>query len=82
MLCTPFAEPERKPPFPPAVIDMPLIDRARPDIIEMLGRTPIEIDELVHQSGLGPGVIALILLELDLARRLERLPGQRVALSG
>ena len=82
LLRTPFAEPEGKPPFSPAVMDMPLIDRARPDIIEMLGPTPIEIDELVRQSGLGPGVIALILLELDLAGRLERLPGQRVALSG
>jgi DNA processing protein len=82
LLRIPFAEPDSQPPASPVVLDMSQIDRARPEIIEMLGPTPVEIDELVRQSGLGAGMIAVILLELDLAGRLERLPGQRVALSG
>ena len=82
LLRTPFAEPDHQPPYSPPVLDMRLIDRARPEILEMLGPTPVEIDELVRQSGLSAAAIAVLLLELDLAGRLERLPGQRVALIG
>ncbi|MEQ1888775.1 MAG: DNA-processing protein DprA, partial [Alphaproteobacteria bacterium] len=82
LLRTPFAEPDNRPHSSPPVLDMRLIDRARPEILEMLGPTPVEIDELVRQSGLGAAAIAVLLLELDLAGRLERLPGQRVALLG
>jgi len=64
------------------MLDMSLISKARPEILEMLGPTPVEIDELVRQSGLSAATIAVILLELDLAGRLERHPGQRVALIG
>jgi len=82
LLRTPFAEPDRKQPLSPPVLDIRLVDKARPEILEMLGPTPVEIDELVRQSGLSAATIAVILLELDLAGRLERHPGQRVALLG
>lgn len=82
LLRNPLAEPDRRQPYSPPVLDMRQIDEARPEILEKLGPTPVEIDELVRQSGLSAATIAVILLELDLAGRLERLPGQRVALSG
>jgi len=47
-----------------------------------LGVTPAPIDELVRQCQVSPAVLATILLELELAGRLERLPGNRVALVG
>ena len=47
-----------------------------------LGATPAAVDELVRQCQVSPAVLATILLELELAGRLERLPGNRVALIG
>jgi DNA processing protein len=47
-----------------------------------LGPTPASVDELVRQCQVSPAVLATILLELELAGRLERLPGNRVALIG
>jgi DNA processing protein len=53
-------------------------DRAR--VIEALGPTPVEIDTIIRFTGLRPATVHLVLLELDLAGRLERHPGQRVSL--
>lgn len=82
LLRRPFREPAPfllQPPLP-AAPDSAALDSARRDILEKLGPTPVEIDELLRQTGHGPALVATILLELDLAGRLERLPGQRVAL--
>ena len=54
-------------------------DRAR--VIEALGPTPVEIDEIVRFTGLPVRTVLVVLLELDLAGRIERHPGQRVSLS-
>lgn len=56
------------------------IDAARPAILELLGPTPIELDELIRRSGLSAQIVLSILLELELAGRLHRSPGQHVAL--
>jgi DNA processing protein len=53
-------------------------DRSR--IVTALGATPIHVDELVRHTGLSPASVALILLELQLAGRLERHSGGRVSL--
>jgi DNA processing protein len=53
-------------------------DRAR--VIEALGPTPVEIDELIRHTMLHPAQVLMILLELDLAGRLERHAGGRVSL--
>src|SRR5690606_28871496 len=45
-------------------------DEARAMILELLGPTPLEIDELVRQSGLTAPVVVTILLELEVAGRL------------
>ena len=53
-------------------------DRAR--IVEALGPTPVSIDELIRHTGLHPAKVFMILLELDLAGRLERHSGGAVSL--
>lgn len=53
-------------------------DRDR--IIEALGPTPVEIDEIIRFTGVSARLVQVILLELDLAGRIERHPGQRVSL--
>jgi DNA processing protein len=47
---------------------------------EMLSPTPVGIDELVRNCHLPAAVVHTILLEWELAGRLERQPGNRVAL--
>jgi DNA processing protein len=53
-------------------------DRAR--IIEAMGPTPVEIDEIIRFTGVPARTVHVVLLELDLARRIERHAGQRVSL--
>jgi DNA processing protein len=52
--------------------------RAR--IIGLLGPTPVPIDDLIRLSGGSPAVVRMVLLELDLAGRLERHGGALVSL--
>ncbi len=52
----------------------------RERIISALGPTPVEIDEIIRFTGSRPAVVHLVLLELALAGRLERHPGQRVSM--
>jgi len=53
-------------------------DRAK--VLEALGPTPVSTDEIIRHTGLHPAQVALILLELDLAGRLERHSGGAVSL--
>ncbi|WP_336056322.1 DNA-processing protein DprA [Nitratireductor sp. CH_MIT9313-5] len=53
-------------------------DRMR--VVDALTVAPVEVDELIRFTGLMPAQIALILLELDLAGRIERHPGGKVSL--
>jgi len=53
-------------------------DRAR--VVEVLGPVPVEIDEIIRHTGLHPAMVFMILLELDLAGRLERHSGGSVSL--
>jgi DNA processing protein len=53
-------------------------DRAR--VVEALGPTPTAPDEIIHHTGLHPAQVFMVLLELDLAGRLERHAGGHVAL--
>ncbi len=49
-------------------------------VASLLGATSVPIDELVRQSGLPPATVNTILLEMELAGRLERQAGGRVSL--
>ncbi|SDA34935.1 DNA-processing protein DprA [Sphingomonas sp. NFR15] len=46
----------------------------------LLGPVPVAVDELIRQSGAAPAVVQVVLLELELAGRLERHAGGRVSL--
>jgi DNA processing protein len=63
-------------PGPPVEAD----EAARRTIAGLLAPTPVPIDELVRQSGLSPATVQTLLLELELAGRLERHAGGKVSL--
>ncbi len=58
----------------------PASDDARRMIVEALGVTPISIDDLLRETGLPPGVVQMVLLELNLAGRIERHGHGRISL--
>ncbi|MGH6767553.1 MAG: DNA-processing protein DprA [Xanthobacteraceae bacterium] len=68
----PAEEPERASPVPPSEPEAD--ERSR--IIELLGPTPVGIDDLVRLSGSSPAIVRTVLLELELAGRLARHGGQ------
>lgn len=49
-------------------------------IIDALSMAPAETDELIRVTGISSGAVYLVLLELDLAGRLARHPGNKVSL--
>ncbi len=55
-------------------------DRRR--ITGLLGPVPVIVDELIRQADCAPAVVQTVLLELELAGRLERHAGGRVSLIG
>lgn len=52
----------------------------RSRIVALLGPVPATIDDIVRASGLGVAAVRVVLLELELAGRLQRDPGGRVTL--
>ncbi len=71
----PIGEPDGGPPALP-VPDTS--ERAR--ITDLLGPTPVSIDDLVRLSQSSPAIVRTVLLELDIAGRLERHGGGLVSL--
>jgi DNA processing protein len=69
-------EPERAAPSPDG--DPQAGERSR--IAALLGPTPVLIDDLVRLSGSPPAIVHAVLLELDLAGRLERHGGGLVSM--
>ena len=65
-------------PFDPAPPD-DASDADRRRINDLLGPVPVGVDEIVRQAGLSPAVVQTVLLELELAGRLERHAGGRVS---
>jgi DNA processing protein len=57
-------------------------DAERKVVTDLLGPTPVGTDEVIRQSGLAPAIVQTVLLELELAGRLERHAGGRVSLAG
>lgn len=54
-------------------------DRSR--VIEALGPSPAEIDDIIRHTGVAAQTVYLVFLELDLAGRLHRHPGGMVSLA-
>jgi DNA processing protein len=75
-------------PPPPAHLEEPPDFSATPPpgeedraaIIEALGPVPAGLDEIIRHTGLHPAQVVTVLLELDLAGRLERHAGGMVSL--
>jgi DNA processing protein len=61
---------------PPEEVD----DRARAAVEALLGPVPVAVDEVIRQGGLAPAAVQMVLLELELAGRVERHAGGRVSL--
>jgi len=55
-------------------------DDERSRVISLLGPAPISIDDLVRLSNTTPAIVRVVLLELELAGRLERHGGGLVSL--
>lgn len=55
-------------------------ETTRTRVVSALGSTPVEVDELIRFTGETVRTVQVILLELELAGRLERHSGQRVSL--
>jgi DNA processing protein len=69
-----LSEPEDEPLVP----DLETSDRAR--ITELLGPTPVSLDDLIRMAGTSPAIARTVLLELELAGRIERHGGGLVSL--
>jgi DNA processing protein len=56
------------------------LSTARKKVLELLSPSPVAVDELVRQCQLSPAIVLTILLELELAGRIERQPGNTLTL--
>jgi DNA processing protein len=54
-------------------------DTARAAVTALIGHAAVPVDELVRQSGHGPAVVQMVLLELELAGRIDRHAGGRIS---
>jgi DNA processing protein len=60
---------------------LPPDETDRASIVDALGPTPVEIDDIIRHTGLGASAVYLVLLELDIAGRLHRHPGGLVSIA-
>ena len=69
-------------PFRPAAmaVDVEAGDRAA--VIDLIGPVTVPVDELIRLAALPPAIVHTVLLELELAGRLDRHAGGRVSLIG
>ena len=67
-------------PFAPPTDDEEPAQSDRDRILQALGTTPTSLDDLLDHARVAPGTLQLVLLELDLAGRLERHPGGGISL--
>ena len=78
---TALFDPDWEPEFGADLLDLPppsTDDKSR--LLSSLSTTPVEVDEIVRQTGLGVAAIQMLLLELDLGGQIEWSSGQLVAL--
>lgn len=80
---TPLADRARDaytpPPGTPSLAEAELA-AARDRLLQAMSPTPSDVDELIRDCQLSAAVVWTVLLDLELAGRVERLPGNRVAL--
>ncbi len=62
---------------PESVLDLA---KARMQVLDLLGTSPTAVDDVVRRCQFSAAAVMAVLLELELAGRVETLPGNRVAL--
>jgi DNA processing protein len=55
-------------------------DDDRGTVLNLLSHAPVQVDEIIRQSGLAPATVQTVLLELELGGKLARHAGGRVSL--
>ena len=82
MLGSGFREPDSVSPAAPSGLALEAeADRIRARVEEAMSPAPVEIDELIRQIGAPAGAVLTVILELELAGRCVRHPGNRVSWS-
>ena len=76
----PFEGKVESAPRPYEAAPVPDDESALGTVEELLGPSPVPVDELIRQSGAPSGAVQMALLELDLAGRLDRHAGGKVSL--
>jgi DNA processing protein len=79
MLGVGFRDPERPAPAAHARQQEEEADRIRAAVEEALSPAPVAVDELIRQLGAAPGAVLTVILELEVAGRLARHPGNKVS---
>ncbi|HEX9790367.1 MAG TPA: DNA-processing protein DprA [Kiloniellales bacterium] len=64
----------------PIPIEESEVAKGRGAVEELLSPTPAAVDEVIRQCQVSAAIVHVVLLELELAGRLERHPGNRVSL--
>jgi DNA processing protein len=65
-------EPDAEPPADPVPSRFEPDATARQRVVALLGPTPVGIDDLIRLSACSPAIVRTVLLELEIAGRLER----------
>ncbi len=65
-------------PAPPATPDLADLQQTRDQILDNIGISPTEVDELIRECHCSASAVLTVLLELELAGRVQRLSGNRV----
>lgn len=73
-----FAQDNEPPKSLPAEDSLQGPDNARERALSHISYTPVSIDMLIRETKIAPALMQTILLELELAGTLQRLPGSRV----
>jgi DNA processing protein len=71
-----------EPQAPAAEVPQRLLGSARAELLRLLSPSPTEIDVVIRRSQFAPAVVMAALSQLELALRVEILPGSRAALTG
>ncbi|MBB3657596.1 DNA processing protein [Rhizobium sp. BK650] len=62
-------------------MSLPPDETDRSLVIDALGPTPVEVDDIIRHTGLSASAVYLVLLELDMAGRLHRHAGGLISIS-
>lgn len=76
-----FSLPSAEEPKREARTALPPDETDRALVIDALGPTPVEVDDIIRHTGLAASAVYLVLLELDMAGRLHRHAGGLISIS-